>query len=586
MGNAPIQIPVGAATSTGANAGAASLGTRDLSQGPGSTNALHETASAANEANSAVGRLLATMNGQDVTSALSKFQEVHGALLNIAQAKFPNEPLKAADDALQQGIGFLGAWAQALQAIRGQTDGLAAAQQKITSIVGGPLAANLNSQLDHMNTIAQANTRITDLTARRTQLEKDHSAVLKSRQAEDTGEQRAQQEAQFAQAAADRQRAAQRRAQQEDLQDRQKAENDSYTQLSRNFEDRQRSLTHDQELAARNLQHALENAQESARQNDASATARQDLLQANYSAATTPASKTQAAEASAIEADFNQRRQDAAATAIDDIQRQIEAQKEASSDALYDLDTERIAAQRAHEDRLAALDAESTAMQRAFSDQDEAIAAQQAAQQEADFEHRNAIEDQRAAQDNLYQTATDSIDAEIKQYQDLAQNEQQALTALQQAFNLMAQGGQQLSSILGGAVATAQQAQSLLNAQALSNFPNTGAIRNLGGKAAGGLLPLGSTAIVGDAPGGVVTPFTERVTVTDKGAVVTPLTNRPAASGLTINLGGLTVSGSDRRSIISETLARVEAMLNDALDAAERGDSAHSDAHGGARVTI
>jgi hypothetical protein len=530
-----------------------------------------------------LGQTLAGLDPRDAQSALATYQQFLPIFQQIANTKFPDTPIRAADEALQQGVGFLGAWAQGLQAIRGQTDGLAAAQQRITETIGGPLATNLNAQLDHMNALAQANTRINDLTQRRTELEKQHADVVAQRQQQDQADSRTQQRAQFAQADADRARQQQRTVAQQGIQDQQRAENTAFTQVSRANDDRQRALTQQQALAARGLGHQLEDAQTAARTTDAAGTARQQLLEAGAAAATTPGAKVQASEQAAIETEFNQRRREQSASAIDDLQRQIEKQAEVSSDALYDLETERIAAQRAHEDRMANLQDQSDALQRTYAEQDAAIADQRAAQQEADFEHRAGIEDQRAAQDAMFTTATASIDAEIAKYQELATAEQQALASLQQAFNLMAQGSDAIGASLTAALTTATKAQSLLNATSLANYPTTGAIRRLAG---GGMIPVGGTAIVGDANGGGITRYSEHVTVTPAGAIVTPIGGGGDSGGgaVTINLGGLTVTSGDRQAIIRETLDQVAAMLNAAFDAAARGDTAHKAATGGIRT--
>lgn len=539
-GGLPHPVDIGATTA----AATSSLGTTNLTSPiSGAAGGLHEAGQAAREADSAVGKLLATLNSQDLSASLSKFQEMRGVFDQIAQAKFPNEPIRAADDALQQGIGFLGAWAQALQAIRGQTDGLAAAQQKITEIVGGPMAANLNSQLDHMNTLSQIHSHITDLTQQRKELESQHNATLASRQQQDSGIQRAQQQQQFIQGEQDRARQRQRQAQQNDIQDQQNAANDAWTNESRIWDDRIARLQHygtDRFRQLSNEKDALEALKKS---QDALNRSQELNLAGNLGLAFAHGGPNAARDASArlsITRLSDANAADQRNTRLDAVNDLLAKEQKVASDQLFDLEQQRTAASRAHEDRMTAIERESEAEQRAAAAQDDAIAGQRAAQQEADAERANALEDQRAAEDAAYQQSLDSIDAQIQQYQALADTEQQALDALTQAFNLMTQGGSQIAQILGSAVSSAGAAQGFLDAQPVGG----GSIRRLGGKAAGGFIPVGGSALTGDAAGGVATPFTEEVKVTPQGAVVTPLANRPSASGggdITINIGGDTI---------------------------------------------
>ena len=89
-------------------------------------------------------------------------------------------------------------------------------------------------------------------------------------------------------------------------------------------------------------------------------------------------------------------------------------------------------------------------------------------------------------------------------------------------------------------------------------------------------IPVGGEGVVGDAPGGGMTPYTESVRVTAQGAVVTPLANRPAPTGgTTITIGDITVQASgDDEAIIARTMQMVEARLRKAMQSGRQRKAA------------
>jgi hypothetical protein len=216
---------------------------------------------------------------------------------------------------------------------------------------------------------------------------------------------------------------------------------------------------------------------------------------------------------------------------------------------------------------MAAFAAEGTAAQRSQAGEDAAIEESRTARDRAHQEERWQIEDSRLAEDNAHALAVSAIDDEIAKQQELAQQEQDDLAAVQSAWDSFAQTATaDLSNLTNIASAGGGDA-----GQSGGGDPNPfGAtfVRQLGGHWAGGAGPIGSEFNVGDAPGGGVTPYTERVRVTPQGVAVAPLANRPEAGGTTITIGDITVQASgDEEAIVARTMQLVEAKLRQAMRA-------------------
>jgi hypothetical protein len=516
-----------------------------------------------------VGQTLAGLDPKDAQAALAAYQQLLPVFQQIANTKLPDEPFRAADEAMQQGIGFLGAWAQGLQAIRGQTDGLAAAEQQITDIVGGPLAANLNKQLEVMSSQAQIASQITQLTDRKKTLESDHAAIVAQRQHDDQTASRAQTMQGWADQAADSQRQHARRMAQQALQSQTTAENQGYLGTTRGLEDQGTAADRAHTIAARQFEDQINAITKAQQTNSAGNTVASEVFAAQAGGPGTRDAKRLAAENLLIQKEYEARAKDTLTSQLDGIKTAEIAETRRYEDAKYNIQQEGVEAARAHEDRVAALQQESQIMQDANAAQDEQIQATRTARDQSYQIQQWQIEDQRSREDAAYQAATKSIDDEITKQQELATTADAALASLQQAATLLGQTGDQLSQTLGAAVTSAQSASSgFLQSQPVGG----GAIKRL---AAGGAIPPGGTALVGDAPGGGITPFTEQV-FAPGGAVVTPLRNRVVSGdggAITVNAPITVNADPNVEATIRSILAPIEAQLRAALTPTRTGGS-------------
>jgi tape measure domain-containing protein len=523
--------------------------------------------------------LFAAMDPKDVQAATQAFQNLQPVLDAIAQKKaaiqfgpdiLPSEQAAASSAALQQGLGFLDAWSHALSDIRSQTGNLAADEQRITDIIGGPLAANLNQQLDVMSSQAQIASQITQLTDRKKTLEADHAAIVAQRQQTDQAASRAQTMQGWADQAADSQRQHDRRMAQQDIQARTTAENQGYTDTTRGIEDQGTAADRSHTIASRQFEDQLNAITKAQQTNSAGNTIASEVFAAQAGGPGTLASKRLAAENLLIQKEYEARAKDTLTSQLDGIKTAQIAETRRYEDAKYHIQQEGVDAARVHEDRVAALQRESQIMQDANAAQDEQIQATRTARDQAYQIQQWQIEDQRAREDAAYQAATKAIDDEIAKQQELATTADAALASLQSAATLLGQTGDQLSQTLGAAVTSAQSASSgFLQSQPVGG----GSIKRL---AAGGAIPAGGSALVGDAPGGGMTPFTELV-FAPGGAVVTPLHNRVVSAGdggsITVNAPITVNADPNVDATIRSILAPIEAQLRAALTPTRTGGS-------------
>jgi hypothetical protein len=526
--------------------------------------------------------LFAAMDPKDVQAATQAFQTLQPVLDAIAQKKaaiqfgpdiLPSEQAAASSAALQQGLGFLDAWSHALSDIRSQTGNLAADEQRITDIIGGPLAANLNQQLDVMSSQAQIASQITQLTDRKKTLEADHAAIVAQRQHDDQAASRAQTMQGWADQAADSQRQHDRRMAQQDIQARTTAENQRYTDTTRGIEDQGTAADRSHTIASRQFEDQLNAITKAQQTNSAGNTIASEVFAAQAGGPGTLASKRLAAENLLIQKEYEARAKDTLTSQLDGIKTAQIAETRRYEDAKYNIQQEGVDAARVHEDRVAALQHESQIMQDANAAQDEQIQATRTARDQAYQIQQWQIEDQRSREDAAYQAATKAIDDEIAKQQELATTADAALASLQSAATLLGQTGDQLSQTLGAAVTSAQSAQSASSGFLQSQPVGGGSIKRL---AAGGAIPPGGSALVGDAPGGGMTPFTELV-FAPGGAVVTPLHNRVVSAGdggsITVNAPITVNADPNVDATIRSILAPIEAQLRAALTPTRTGGS-------------
>jgi tape measure domain-containing protein len=467
--------------------------------------AYQESVLAAKAATADLNTALSGISGKDMSGVIGQARTMLDYFTKIEQAKLPDnadevQKQTALNDAFARSVSYAQAYAQLLTDVENKTGDLAADTQKVADIVGGPLA-NAYAQA------AVASAQMTAAEAETTRLTREHDATVKRRAADDQAASRAQTMAGWAQqdAAAAMQRRQQ--AAQDALADRTTAENARYTGVSRSEQDRSRALQFSQQLQGTDLQNQLVDLQKNQQSTVYQRTAAEQVEegQARTAGTNQQAAPLQAELAAMHDRDLKQK--DADTKAIDDIQARIRLQQRSAALDSYNLESETIRETRKHEDIMAGLAAQSAAQQRTF-----------AREQQAEQEHQQAIarsaqlqqwqeQDKRQAEDAAYQAA---IDAQSR----IKEDAQASLDAAQQAIQVWQQTGQVIASAANGA---ASSMQSLLQATQIPE--GSGAIRRLGGMAAGGTLLPGESTIVGDAPGGIPTPYTEQVT--NRGGAVT-----------------------------------------------------------------
>jgi len=141
------------------------------------------------------------------------------------------------------------------------------------------------------------------------------------------------------------------------------------------------------------------------------------------------------------------------------------------------------------------------------------------------------LADTRAAQEAAYQSALTAIDQQITDQQKLAADEAERLKATQQLATMATTADDALAGAASHAIDIANTINSISTADTSSSnsFPGqpvqgqgTGIKVGVSGYAAGGIIKMTEPySIVGDGPGGAITPYTEIVSA--PGYAVTPL---------------------------------------------------------------
>jgi hypothetical protein len=504
----------------------------------------------------ALGAQFHGMDPRDIQAAVAAMNTTGPILAKQAEAALgpnagPNEKAIAAQEATQKNIELATAWARVLQDIRTHTGDIAADEQKVADIVGGPLGANLKTQLGIMADQAATADQINMLTARKKTLEDAHADQTTTRQQQDQADQRSQTMVQWSQ-----QDAANR------LQDKQNVENDRYTQVQRDEQDRQRALQFQQQVQATDLQNKLTDTQKQQQSTIYQRTAQEQVQSATVKGAGTNEQAAAGAAVLATMHDQDLAQKDLNTKAIDAIQLQIREQAKKSNLDSYNLQTQTIAEQRVHENRMKQYTDEGTAAQRQA--QADARAHQIALWQ---------IQDTRAAEDKMYQNAIDSIDKEIAADQKIATEEADRLKAVQQLATLATSA----DDALGGAASHAIDIANAINGANPAGSPATGSqgqtyIRKLGGFANGTDFAPGGEAMVGEnGPERVILPRGARV-------IPAPQTAAGVGAGSTtivnLNLGDVSLMLSEADK------ADIHTYVQEKIRAAQRAGRNHMNALG------
>jgi hypothetical protein len=447
------------------------------------------------------------------------------------------EKQQAAAAAWQQSLEFAKQYAITVQDIENHTGSLADDTAKLAQIVGGPLAQAYAQAAVASAQITAANSQIGVLQAQQKTADKAHQDAL-------AGIQQQGQAAQQASQAAQQALQAQQQAAQRANQDAQTGENLRYQGVQRNEQDRQRALQFSQQVQGTDLQNQLQDLQQRQQSTVYQRTSQEQLVSAQVKGAGTNEQAAQLAANLAAMHDRDLLQKDADVKAVDELQTRIRLQaKQAALDS-YSLETETIQEQRKHEDIMQGLQDQATEQQRMFQDAGAALSAQSQQQQQS-------IQDATAAENQKYQSEKDANQAAIDAQNAIKDAAQASLDTANQAVTVWQQTGQ----VISDAASSAASASSMLNAQSLSQFPNTGAISRLGGHAAGGVIPMTEPlSIVGEqgpeiisAPGYHVTPA--------------PQTAQLLGSTVNLNLGdvALVLSDADKEDIRRFVQAKIDA---------------------------
>jgi hypothetical protein len=211
---------------------------------------------------------------------------------------------------------------------------------------------------------------------------------------------------------------------------------------------------------------------------------------------------------------------------------------------------------------MAQLSDQASAQQQNAQAENDAIQAGRTARDQAHQEELWQVEDTRTSEDAAYQQQKASLAERLTGLQSEKQAQDDLITTLQTMIGLMGQFGDAGTSALSQMVNAASSASSAssgyLNAESKSSYPTGGWIPKL---AAGGTVPLGGEAIVGDA--GI-----EHLRVTAQGAVVTPLTGSATggAGGSVFNMP-ITINGS----ISADQIDALTQQFKSALQLAVKG---------------
>jgi hypothetical protein len=335
------------------------------------------------------------------------------------------------------------------------------------------------------------------------------------------------------------------------LADKGTAENDRYTQVQRDEQDRQRQLQFSQQVQATDLQNKLTDLQKSQQSTVYQRTSQEQVAAAGVAGATT--NQDAARQAATLAAMHNQdlAQKDLNTKAIDDIQLQIREQAKAANLESYNLQTETIQQQRQHENVMSGLSAQSTAQQRTF-----------AGEQLAESQHQQAIarstqlqqwqeQDKRQAEDATYTAA-------IAAQNTIKTSAQASLDTANQALSVWQATGVVIASAASSAATAAQ-----------NNYAaNPTYTRTLGTHAAGGIIPMTEPySLVGEqgpeiihAPGMAVVPAMQTAAMMNGG-------------GTTVTIGSINIgSQRDEEATIKAAVAQFETRLRTALrDAANAG---------------
>jgi TP901 family phage tail tape measure protein len=473
-------------------------------------------------ATSSFGNILKGIDAQDVSASIQELNTLIPVMQKFAEAKIaatkyggdaslllPTDQIDAAKQGMLDAVNAAGLWAKALSDIRSKNGQISADMQQITQQIGGPLAANLNTQLTAMDNIAQATQRIKDLNASKDAMQASIAATQYQRQQEDFQ----RQVAQFHQQQADQ-------AQDNALQDQRRQEDLAYTMTSRQFEDRSRTLQFDQQAGQTDLQNQLTDTQKRQQDTRYQRTSAEQLQSANVSGA--PSLRAASTLASQLAAMHNRDllQKDEDAKEIDAIQMKIRLQQRADTVASFDLETERINAQRAHEDRMRGFDDEANNIQRMRQQRD-------AAQQEEQF----GIQQSRMEEDHKNQLAMDAIDKQIAAQQDIVTGQGDILKGAQSNLDLWTQvNGQigdaanallsatsQITNAASSAQHVADQAQYASQTEGLSTasgvpynqFPAPGGFQPNYASGTNGMVT--GWGVVGDNPSGAPTGYEEAI---------------------------------------------------------------------------
>jgi tape measure domain-containing protein len=514
-----------------------------------------------------IGKTLASLNPQDAQNTLAAYQQILPMLREAANMKYPELPVTAENEALQQGLGFLQAWGQAQGDIRTGASGFADDMQRVTDIIGGPLGAAYGRILQAQYQSARINEQIVSTQSAITQLDTAHQATVDQRTAADRASGRQQTMQGWADQASDQARQRRQQAGAQGIQDAQSAENRGYTGVTRSFQDRQRALQFSQQVQGTDLQNQLADLQQQQTRTGYQRTAQEQLVSAQVKGAGTNEAAAQLAANLAAMHDRDLLQKDADTKAIDDLQEKIRLQQKQANLDSYNLETEQIQAQRAHEDRMAQLDDQATAQQRNAQAEDEAIQESRTARDQAHQMELWQVEDSRAAEDAAYQQQKASLEERLTGLQAEKQAQDDLITTLQQMIGLMGQFGDAGQTALSQLVSGTQ---GMLTGESKASHPTGGWIPKL---AAGGTVPIGGQAFVGES--GI-----EHLLMTPKGAVVTPMGSAPAASGggVVVNIG--TINGGMSEDQIADVTQQFNQALRDAVRKAGTASRAQSRALG------
>jgi hypothetical protein len=511
-----------------------------------------------------VDKAFAGMDPPAIAAATAEFARMQPILEKNALAKLP-DTASAADKQLAvnaawgQSLEYEAAYAKLLTDTINRTGDLAADTQKVADIVGGPMAAAYGQAAAASAQMAAATANISTLTDQ-------HNQVVQQRQAADQASSRAQTEAGWAAQDASALMQARQTAASNALADKGTAENDRYTGVQRDEQDRQRQLQFSQQVQATDLQNRLTDLQKSQQSTVYQRTSQEQDVAGVGKAAATNEAAGQAAATLSLMHDQDLAQKDLNTKAIDDIQLQIRAQAKQANLESYNLQTETIQQQRQHENIMSGLSAQSTAQQRTF-----------AAEQLAESQHQQAIarstqlqqwqeQDRRQAEDAAYTAA-------IAAQNTIKTSAQASLDSATLALSTWQATGVVIASAASSAAASVQN-----NYAANPTYTRT---LGSGSHAAGG-TNLSGLGIVGDSPSGDMSSaeavnFDTRTVYTHEQSVrmgLVPVSSSPIRDmsaqngGTTINIGDLTVQANgDDEAVIARTMALVEARLRRAMNA-------------------